>query len=83
MCSLNTIKAIIAVATISKLLSRETLAAVVAFNPNNRKIGAAMSKSIMAMVYGNSDFVNGCSFASDFRTFLIKAMTIIPTPAPM
>ena len=64
--SLNIISAIIAVATISKLLSSDALAAVVAFNPNIKQIGAAMSKSIIATVYGNSDFVSFNSFVSVF-----------------
>ena len=52
--SLNTIRAIIAVATISKLLSNDAFAAVVEFRPNSKQIGAAISKTIIAMVYGNS-----------------------------
>jgi hypothetical protein len=38
------------VATISKLLSREALAAVVRAMPSMSKMGAAMSSTIMAMV---------------------------------
>ena len=80
--SLNTIRAIIAVATISKLLSNDAFAAVVEFRPNSKQIGAAISKTIIAMVYGNSDFVNFNSFASYFFIFRIRAINIIPIPAP-
>ena len=80
--SLNIISAIIAVATISKLLSSDALAAVVAFNPNIKQIGAAMSKSIIATVYGNSDFVSFNSFVSVFLILRTSAIIIIPIPAP-
>ena len=73
---------IIAVATISKLLSSDALAAVVAFNPNIKQIGAAMSKSIIATVYGNSDFVSFNSFVSVFLILRTSAIIIIPIPAP-
>ena len=79
---LNIISAIIAVATISKLLSSDALAAVVAFNPNIKQIGAAMSKSIIATVYGNSDFVSFNSFVSVFLILRTSAIIIIPIPAP-
>lgn len=50
MISLNTTRAMREVATISKLLSREALAAVVRAMPSMSKMGAAMSSTIMAMV---------------------------------
>lgn len=55
--SLNITRAIIAVATTSKLLSSEAVVAVVVFRPNNKQIGATISKAIIAMVYGNSVLV--------------------------
>ena len=58
------------------------LAAVVAFNPNIKQIGAAMSKSIIATVYGNSDFVSFNSFVSVFLILRTSAIIIIPIPAP-
>ena len=48
--SLNTASATTAVATISKLFSREAFAAVVDFKPYKRQMGAAMSSKIMATV---------------------------------
>ena len=48
--SRNTKKAIIEVATISKLFSRDALAALVRFRPIIRKIGAAISNRIIASV---------------------------------
>ncbi len=62
--SLNIMSAIIAVVTISKLLSNDAFADEVLFNPNNKKIGAAISNNIMAIVNGNSDFVKCASFVS-------------------
>ena len=50
MASLNTTKAIIEVATISKLFSKEALAEVVFNRPNIKKIGASISKTIMPIV---------------------------------
>ena len=58
------------------------MAAVVAFNPNIKQIGAAMSKSIIATVYGNSDFVSFNSFVSVFLILRTSAIIIIPIPAP-
>ena len=73
----------IAVATISKLLSNEAFAAVVDFKPISKQIGAAISSRIIAMVYGNSDFVSRVSVFVVFLMRRIKAIAIIPTPAPM
>ncbi len=81
--SLNITRAIRAVATISKLLSREAFAALVALSPNIRSIGAAMSRSIIATVYGSSAFVRCDSVFSFFDSFRVNAMTSIPIPAPM
>ena len=48
--SLKSTKAMIAVATISKLLSREAFAAVVMVSPKSRQMGAAISRTIIAIV---------------------------------
>ena len=48
--SLNIARAITAVATISKLLRRDAFAAEVILSPKRRKIGAAISSVIMAIV---------------------------------
>ena len=50
MASRNTTRAVMAVATISKLFSREALAAVVRIRPAMRKMGAAMSSATMPTV---------------------------------
>lgn len=54
--SRKTATAIPAVATISKLFSSDTLAAVVLATPNSNRIGAAMSSTTIATVYGRSRF---------------------------
>ena len=81
--SLKTIKAMIAVATISKLLSKETLAAEVDIRPNIRQIGAAISSKIIATVYGNSAMVKVLSLLSVFLIFRKRKIIAIPTPAPI
>ena len=48
--SLKISSAMTAVATISKLLRRDALAAVVMVRPNSRLIGAAISSTIIAIV---------------------------------
>lgn len=81
--SLKTIKAMIAVATISKLLSNEAFAAAVDSNPISKQIGAAMSSRIITIVYGSSDFVSRVYAFVVFLMRRIKSIAIIPTPAPM
>ena len=54
--SLKMARAIIVVATISKLPSREALEEDPVFTPCINKIGAAISRIIMAIVYGRSAF---------------------------
>ena len=80
--SLKIISAMIAVATISKLLSKEAFAAVVLSSPISRKMGAAMSSTIMAMVCGSSAFVMLSSVACIFFPLRIRAITPMPSPAP-
>ncbi len=81
--SLNIIRAIMAVVTISKLLSNEAFSAEIDFKPSNRKIGAPISSNIMAMMYGSSDFVNRDSACCVFFVFLSNAIIPIPSPAPI
>ena len=82
MLSLKTASAMTAVATISKLLRREALAAVVLLSPSIKEMGAAISSAIIASVKGSSFFVRRLSFAARRKSFLPKAMTPIPSPAP-
>ena len=57
--SLKITRAIMEVATISKLFNKDTLAELVLAMPNISKMGAIMSNTTIAMVYGNSFFVKG------------------------
>ncbi|MPM76026.1 hypothetical protein SDC9_123021 [bioreactor metagenome] len=80
--SLNTISAITAVAAISKLLSNAALAAVVMVSANISSIGAAISSNTMAIVYGSSFFVSGCSVSAFPSSFSIRLTNPMPIPAP-
>src|SRR5574344_439251 len=60
--SLKTMSAITVVATISKLFNKDVVADDVMVNPVIRRIGAAMSRTIMAMVYGRSERSKGASW---------------------
>ena len=62
--SLKAKRAMIAVATISKLLRSEAVAEVVIVKPSISKIGAAISKMTIATVYGNSFFVIRASLSA-------------------
>ena len=77
--SLNMNKAMSDVAAISKLLSRDTLAAVAVLRPIIRNIGAAISSAIIPTVYGSSFFVSLSDFAP---SFLCVNRYIIPMPIP-
>ena len=82
-CSRKITSAISAVATISKLLSRDAFAAVVRERPNRRKIGARISSTIMASVYGRSARRIRSSVRGSRRNFLNSATPPIPSPAPI
>ena len=82
MASPNNSRAISAVATISKLLSSEALAAVVARSPSIRQMGAAISSTIMAAVQGSSRRVRRISRPWLPRRRRISAMAAMPAPAP-
>ena len=56
-------KAIKEVATISKLLSRDAFAELVCCKPSMSKIGAAISNTIIPIVYGRLSFVSGSLFS--------------------
>ena len=80
--SRKTATAIPAVATISKLFSSDTLAAVVLATPNSNRIGAAMSSTTIATVYGRSRFPSEGALPplpQSLRTSIIPPM---PVPAP-
>ena len=64
--SLNIRRAIRVVATISKLPSSEAFEAEPIFIPIIRNIGAAISRTIIPIVYGKSDLVNFSCFSSSF-----------------
>lgn len=65
--SLKANRAINAVAAISKLLSNDAFAAVVMDKPSNRQIGAAISRTIMAIVKGSSAFVRFVSYGTKWE----------------
>ena len=69
------------VATISKLFRSDTLAAAVPESPIIRKIGAAISRTIMPSVKGRSFFARCFSFMPD--CFRISPKAAIPAPAPI
>ena len=75
--SMKIINAIKEVATISKLFSSEAFAALHLVNPIIKKIGAAISKTTIATVYGSSFFVKG----SSFLCLLNFSKRYIPIPA--
>ncbi len=81
--SLKITKAMIAVSTISKLLSREAFAAVVIVSPKSRQMGAAISRTIIAIVYGRSFLARGGSVPGRLLALRIRKIIIIPKPAPM
>ena len=81
--SLNTAKAITDVATISKLLSKDALAALVIESPSNKNIGATISSTTIAITYGNSFFVIFSSIFGYLLLFLIININPIPIPAPI
>ena len=73
------VTAMTVVATISKLFSRETDDAGDLSSPYISRIGAAMSRSIIATTYGRSLPENGAS--SRLEPFAVRTAAI-PTPAP-
>ena len=75
----NMVTAITVVATISKLFKRETDDAGELSSPYISRIGAAMSRSIIATTYGRSPLENGAS--SRLEPFAERTTTI-PIPAP-
>ena len=80
--SLKTMSAITAVATISKLFRSDTFAAFVMVSPKRRHIGAAISRTTMAAVYGTSLRVRLVSLSVLPEVFLISEIAAIPRPAP-
>ena len=80
--SLKIKSAINVVATISKLLSKETLEDVVVESPIIKNIGAAISNKIIPMINGNSFIVIFASSCSFLEITLNKLIPTIPTPAP-
>ena len=82
MASLKITRAITAVATISKLFSSEAFAADVILSPNKRHMGAAISRTIMAITKESSFTVSLDSFSGLFVMFLHKSIASIPSPAP-
>ena len=82
MTSLKMTRAITDVATISKLFNRDAFADVVFASPIINRIGAAISRMIIPMIYGKSLLVKCClngRFISLLRT---RPSRNIPIPAP-
>ena len=78
--SLKTKSAITVVATISKLPSKDALAEVPYLIPSMRKMGAAMSRTIMPTTNGMSRRVSG---ADALRSWVFRRERIaMPMPAP-
>ena len=67
--SLKITKAITEVATISKLFRSDTLAELVCIIPNIKNMGAAISRSTIATVYGSSFPVRGSFMAFFPKSF--------------
>ena len=82
MRSLKIMRAMTVVATISKLLRRDVVAADVIDSPVIRSIGASMSSTIIAKVYGRSERSSGISSVLRPAIFLIRMNMNSPIPAP-
>ena len=76
----KTRRAMSVVATISKLLSRDTEDAGELSRPYISSIGAAMSRTTIPKMYGESPFVRGRSSARFDGDAALT--TVIPIPAP-
>ena len=80
--SLKMKKAISDVATISKLFSSDTLAELVRAIPSISRMGAAISSTTMATVYGSSFRVSGSLMVILPMAFPATLYTSRPRPAP-
>ena len=80
--SLKTARAIREVATISKLLSRDTVEELVRATPIISRIGAAMSNTTMARIQGSSFRVRGLAGAGRPMPRPASRHSSRPAPAP-